>query len=157
VTVLGFGGTTGPFQVSVDPAPVLVDRGELTAAQPEVGYPVTAEAGSRVVVEMRRPDIGDPTDPLLRVMGADGIVIAQDDDGTCCPPTWTRCWRAIAQDDDGGVFPHARLTFTHPGGTVTVVAAAFADAYGPYALAVMVPDSTSGRPAWTQAFAPPSR
>lgn len=111
-------GTTGAFLVSVDPEPVLTDSGTLRDDLPEVTYSLEAPAGTRVVVEMRATD--EQIDPLLFALDAQG--------------------QEIALDDDGGVFPNARLSFIAPGGPVEVVASAFEGFYGGYALAVFAPD-----------------
>lgn len=108
----------GNFLLSIDPDPVLTDAGTLTADQPSVTYPLSAPAGTRIVVEMRAT--GGEIDPLLVALGADG--------------------QEIAVDDDGGVFPNARLSFIAPGGPIEVVAGVFEGFYGNYGLAVFAPD-----------------
>ncbi|HUG86356.1 MAG TPA: trypsin-like serine protease, partial [Euzebya sp.] len=93
IEATSFGETTGRFLLTLDPEAQVTDSGTLTPDQPVLTYPLQADAGTLVVVEMRAV-VGEETDPLL---------VAYDGDG-----------QEIAFDDDGGGFPNARMSFIAP-------------------------------------------
>ncbi len=115
IDATSFGGSTGRFLLSVDPAPVVSVEGVLDAQRPQSVITASPPAGTRLVVEMR--GLSDGMDPLVRVLDADG--------------------QEIAVDDDGGGYPHSRLRLTMPAdGPISVVGGRFGDSSGSFVLSV---------------------
>ncbi|CAN5462391.1 hypothetical protein BH23ACT9_BH23ACT9_29130 [soil metagenome] len=128
VQAAGFDISTGAYLLAVDPflSTSFRDASEIGPGTAlAVPYTLTMSAGTLAVVEMRRDGQSSGTDPLLQVVGADGTL--------------------LAEDDDGGGFPNARLEFTAPAdGVYDVIATVYEDSYGPYTIegSFIAPDGT---------------
>ncbi len=122
VEVSGFGGSSGDYWITADPAPDFVINGEFTDTAPEALYDYTAVAGDLLILELRAEGFS-PTDPLVEIYGPDGMF--------------------VTSDDDGGGYPNARLEFVAPTtGTYTIRATVFADSYGDFLLEASFPTSS---------------
>ncbi len=118
VEAAGFATSAGDYLLTVDPAPSFVDGWFIDETNPEEFYDLSALAGERVVLEMRTTSDSERTDPVLVILDAQGTV--------------------VAEDDDGGGYPNARIEFDVPAdGDYTVVATVFDETtYGSFTLEV---------------------